>query len=80
MATLACVYGQALVAAEEAQSANEADDPVMLANADLVVEQSAGGEEHEGGRLLVFELKRVRPSVPGRLLELAAASVGRSTR
>jgi hypothetical protein len=85
MATLASVYGQALVAAEEAQAANEADDPVAAAAPDFVVKQAArakeaAGEEtaHEGGRLLVFELKRVRPSVPGRLLELAAASVGRS--
>lgn len=83
MATLAGVYGQALVAAEEAQ-VNEADDPVAAAAADLVVKQAARAREaeeetgHEGGRLLVFELRRVRPSVPGRLLELAAASAGRS--
>jgi hypothetical protein len=85
MATLAGVYGRALVAAEGAQSVNEADDPVAAAAADLVVKEAARAKEatgeesaHEGGRLLVFELKRVRPSVPGRLLELAAASVGRS--
>jgi hypothetical protein len=85
MATLSSVYGHALAAAEEAQEANEVADPAALANADFVVERASGekeaaGEEtaHGGGRLLVFELKRVRPSVPGRLLELAAATVGRS--